>query len=141
MITHRLGRFCYSPMGTFGRLNLGEFTLYTVERPWLDNRPSISCIPEGTYRCEPRRYNRGGYDTVEVLGVPGRSHILFHRGNTMHDVEGCIALGNRLGSLGGLWAVLESREALEAFLGLYGDFPFQLEIFQQGGAQWDSSIS
>ena len=56
-----LERFAYSPMGTFGVLTVDDFECYTVERPWLDNKPRESCIPEGVYRLELGMYNRGGY--------------------------------------------------------------------------------
>lgn len=39
-----LTRFAYSPYGTFGKLLLPEFECYTVERPWLDNKPGRSLI-------------------------------------------------------------------------------------------------
>lgn len=108
----RLERFAYSPMGTFGTLWLPDNELvYTVERPWLNNEPRISCIPEGVYECIPRRYNRGGYDAVHITNVPNRSLILIHKGNTMHNVEGCVAVGAHLGSLEGTWAVLNSANA------------------------------
>ncbi len=110
-----LERFAYSTMGTFGRLIMEGFGCFTVERPWLDNIPRESCIPEGAYRIAPRRFNRGGYDAFEILDVPGRSLILFHRGNTMNDVIGCVALGRSLGYVEGLWAVTHSRETFADF--------------------------
>ena len=88
-----LRRFCNSEFGVFGDLILPDGqVLKTVERPWHDNQPSVSCIPAGIYECAPRPYYRGGYKAVEVKDVLNRSHILFHRGNTMRDVRGCIAI-------------------------------------------------
>ncbi len=111
----KLQRFAYSDLGTFGRLLLPSFSCYTVERPWLNNRPFVSCVPEGTYRLEPRRYNRGGYETLEITGVPNRSLILIHKGNLPRHVQGCVAVGRRLGCLEGTWSVLESAQAFAAF--------------------------
>lgn len=112
-----LRRFALSPMGVFGELTVEgtQFSCYTVERPWIDNLPNVSCIPPGEYNLVWGRYNRGGYDVYEVQGVPGRSLIKVHRGNTMHDLRGCIAPGDALGCINGVWAVLRSRPALEAF--------------------------
>jgi len=123
-----LKRFAYSPMGTFGTMMVDGVTLYTVERPWLNNMPSVSCIPEGEYRCAPRHFFRGGYETIEILGVPGRSHILFHKGNVASDVEGCVAVGSNLGALGHTWAVLGSQAGLSKFLEIHGDKTFSLLV-------------
>ncbi len=46
-----------------------------LERPWLNNRAGVSCIPAGTYIVGPRRFLRGGYDAIEVREVPGRTHF------------------------------------------------------------------
>ena len=109
-------RFAYSPMGAFGILTAGAFQCFTVERPWQDNRPMVSCIPEGDYRIVLGRYHRGGYPAYELREVPGRSQIKIHRGNTMENVKGCIAPGMDLGWIGGAWAVTQSRKALDGFM-------------------------
>ena len=113
-----LDRFAYSPMGTFGRLTIGDFQCFTVERPWQDNKPNVSCIPEGTYPLKLRespiiKRTTGGAFTKgwEVTDVPDRSLIMLHVGNTMADVEGCIAVGAALGWVAGRWAVTDSRKA------------------------------
>lgn len=104
-----LERFAYSPFGTFGRLKGYGMECFTVERPWDGNKSDVSCIPEGIYTCKRVDSPKFGPGMFEVQRVPHRSHVLIHWGNTMHDVEGCIALGAKLGELGGLWAVLGSR--------------------------------
>lgn len=111
-----LERFAYTPFGTFGRLTLPEFRCFTVERPWLDNKPRISCIPVGEYPLVLGRFHRGGYDAYELLHVPDRSLIKIHVGNTMEDVVGCIAPGKHLGFIAGLWAVTDSREVYHDFM-------------------------
>jgi hypothetical protein len=109
-----LTRFCYGDQGTFGRLVLPSgICLFTVERPWLDNRPSISCIPEGRYEMRPRNFFRGGYGTFEIQNVPDRTHILLHVANRPHEVEGCIGLGVALSPRGD--AVIKSRKAFAQF--------------------------
>lgn len=110
----------YTPLGTFGQFSTPDgITLYTVERPWLDNLPNVSCIPEGNYTCVPRHFFRGGYDAVEILNVPGRTHILFHIANVPGDVLGCVGVGAQLGALGSQWAVLRSREGFAKFMEHY----------------------
>lgn len=115
-------------MGTFGSFSLDGKVFYTIERPWFGNEPRVSCIPAGLYDCLPRPYFRGGYDSHEITNVKGRSHILFHCGNTMHDTEGCIIVGTRLGCLRGLWAVTDSRLAFDEFQRILGGIPFKLAI-------------
>ena len=102
-------RFAYSPMGTFGRLRTAEFQCFTVECPWINNEPWVSCIPEGEYALARSRFHRGGYDAYEITEVPDRSRILIHIGNTMNDLRGCIAPGADLGFIHGKWAVVRSK--------------------------------
>ncbi len=117
--------------GTFGEMRLPSGVLiYTVERPWLDNRLNVSCIPAGEYEVLPRRFFRGGYDACEVVGVKGRSHILFHVANWPREVEGCIAPNSRLGP--GDWACplrgYDSRRAFDRLMAeTGGDFTLEIE--------------
>ena len=122
----RLLRFCYCPQGTFGVLEAeNKAVLYTVERPWADNVPNISCIPVGDYRLRPRYYNEGKYPAIEVCDVPGREYILFHIANCRYDVTGCIGVGLSLGVLWvharnqHVWAVMESRLAFRQLYDWY----------------------
>jgi len=124
-----LERFSYSDMGVFGKITLPSGQeLSTVEPPWLDNKKSISCIPEGVYKCAPRDYHRGGYKAIEILDVPRRKFILFHKGNTIHDTRGCICVGARVGALGHLWAVLRSNAAFSVLMRELGGKEFTLKI-------------
>jgi hypothetical protein len=109
MITLR--RVARGGEGTFGVLieDAGPFAL-TCERPWLGNRPFVSSIPPGRYRCQRVTSPRFG-ETFELRGVPGRTNILFHVGNTAQDTEGCILPGRSFGALGGRAAVLSSALA------------------------------
>jgi len=125
----RLERFAYTPLGTFGWLTAGTFTCYTVERPWVENKPFVSCIPEGCYDLAPTTFNRGGYRTLEVANVDGRTDILFHRGNTYADVQGCIALGTEFGPKGDMLGVWNSRVAWSQFVNAVGvDVSHTLDI-------------
>jgi len=65
---------------------------YTIEKPWLDNKPEVSCIPRGVYDVKP--YSSQKYpDTLEICNVPDRTHILFHTANWANQLQGCIAPG------------------------------------------------
>jgi hypothetical protein len=93
MIELVLLRVGSSEQGTFGVLRHGQvpFAL-TLEDPWNDNQVRLSCIPAGHYVCQGVLSPKFGM-TYEVKDVPGRSHILFHAGNTIEDTQGCILVG------------------------------------------------
>ena len=122
--------------GTLGRLYV-DFSLfcYSIELPDRGNRPNISCIPAGEYRCVWHRSPRFGWCYL-VTGVDGRSFILFHPANVAgdrslgfrSDLHGCIGLGLRRGLLWGQCAVLASRLAIGKFFRLMNKQPFRLVI-------------
>ena len=79
--TLTLERFAYHPEGTLGSIMVGEQRFYSIERPWLDNAPNISCIPEGTYETGWRESPRFG-ETWHIQSVPYlRTFILIHVAN------------------------------------------------------------
>lgn len=121
-------RYGYTPMGTFGVMYIDGVRLVTVERPWINNEPNISCIPEGTYVVKPRRYYRGDYDAMEVVNVEGRSYILFHIGNTYLDSAGCILVTSREGCVNGMWGGVDSRNAFGHFMSVVGGAEHDLMI-------------
>lgn len=113
-VTHvYLHRFQQDKRGTFGLMTLsGRIPLcLTCEDPWNDNKNNISCIPEGVYQCRP--HSGVKYKNVWwVEDVPKRTAILIHQGNTTKNTEGCILVGNKLGTVGGRPAVLNSVATL-----------------------------
>lgn len=110
----------------------GVPAMVSLERPWLNNAPAISCIPLGEYmakRVKNRRTNGGMFipETFEVTNVPERSGILFHVGNTVADTQGCILVGMRFEHQA--TAILESRLAFEVFMQQMAGVPqFVLEV-------------
>jgi hypothetical protein len=93
METLELIRVGSSGRGTFGVLRRGQVPfVLTLERPWVDNKQNVSCIPAGIYTCKKVRSPKFG-DTYEITGVPDRTHVLFHKGNTIEDTQGCILVG------------------------------------------------
>lgn len=67
------------------------FEVHSLERPNLDNKSNISCIPEGLYFCKPDNVGKHKWFTVE--DVPNRSNIEIHGANLVKDLRGCIGLG------------------------------------------------
>ena len=105
-----LERFCYHPEGTLGVLTVGGVEFYTVERPWEENLPRISCIPEGEYAMKRRKSPKFGW-SWEVKNVPNRTYILFHSANFPDELQGCIAPGMAL--MSDRIAVARSRDAMK----------------------------
>ncbi len=130
----QIERFCYSIKGTFGWLTTPSGARYaTVERPWLKNERGESCIPIGLYFCEPRRFNKGGYDAIHIKDVPDRSHILMHIANFPDEVEGCIGINRRHGVLDNQWAGIDSRNAFRSLMQEMGGKKFKLSITNKNG--------
>ena len=115
---------------TLGELLVGDLTIQTLERPWLNNEPFRSCIPEGTYICEFLECSGSGkYRGVwHVKDVMCRTEILFHAGNIVTDSVGCILVGLTSGYFGGKEAVLSSRKALDKMREHIGKNSFTLIV-------------
>jgi hypothetical protein len=128
--------------GTFGRIWTRGLSLFTGEQPWRDNASNVSCVPPApvaepeTYRVVwtfSPRFRRFMY---LLLGTAPRSGIRKHPANLMGDralgfrshLNGCIALGERLGWLGGQKAILLSGPAVRRFESHMGHAPFLLEV-------------
>ena len=100
-------------VGTFGSLRRdGRLLCQTLERPDEGNKPRISSIPAGRYKCV--RHGWEPNSTVKfknvwrLLDVPGREAILIHAGNTIRDTEGCILVGKGVMED----SITQSRDAL-----------------------------
>jgi len=130
-----LFRLQRSDQGTEGILVVDDFNCKTLELPWRNNQPQISCIPAGEYNVEIRLSNKYGR-IYWVRKVPDRTYILIHSGNFAGDVSkgfkshvmGCILLGKKRGFLGGQVAVLNSRITVREFMETMDYEPFTLSI-------------
>jgi len=82
----------YHADGTNGQLlHNGALVCSTIELPWKDNQPRVSCIPEGRYELKKRYSPRRGHHLI-VQSVAGRSLILVHPANdALRELQGCIA--------------------------------------------------
>jgi len=125
MIEIELKRFAYHPEGTLGVIELAGETFYSIERPWLDNAPNVSCIPVGAYDTGWRDSPRFG-ETWHIKEVQDRTYILIHAANFPKDVQGCIGLGT--GLMGDRIAVSNSRKAVARFEELTRDISWRLIV-------------
>lgn len=97
-----------SANGTHGVLELFDRVFHTLEQPYLDNRPFESCVPVGEYVLLPYESPKYGdchimvnpdlnvYAFEDVLIRPGDGRYLclfVHRGNYVHNFQGCIGAG------------------------------------------------
>jgi hypothetical protein len=110
--------------GTFGVLKVNKQVFcVTLEPGDLENAENRSSIPAQQYTC--RRVSSPAFGkTYQVLGVPGRSDILFHPGNTIADTAGCILLAEHFGKLAGDRAVLNSGNTFRQFVFWLEKYPF-----------------
>lgn len=115
----------------------------TLENPWLENKVRVSCIPGATqYVCTKVDSPKFG-KTWQVNKVRGRTHILFHKGNTAEDTLGCIVLGSYYGELFNRetakykLAVLNSKRAFKFFMGMMAnEDEFTLRITWHDGSSY-----
>ncbi len=122
--------------GTFGMLRAGRFSAYSGELPDRGNRPMVSCVPEGLYDVIWAFSPHFRRETYRLVAVPARAGVLKHAANLMGDValgfraqlNGCIALGEKLGWIAGQRALLLSLPAIRRFESYMGRKPFRLEI-------------
>jgi len=66
----------------------------TLELPWLANQVGKSCIPCGRYRIVLSLSTRYRREMPRLIGVPNRTGILIHSGDTYEDTKGCILVGD-----------------------------------------------
>ena len=106
-----MGRDC-----TQGILLVREKVFYTLEPPWKDNKPFVSCIPEGKYPIYVFTHDDWG-NVISIDDVPNRTEILIHPGNFVKNTKGCILPGLNAGRA----KVLNSRKALAEIVRLRDD--------------------
>ena len=115
---------------TLGTLEMGTFQCKTLERPWKDNKPSISAIPKGVYASRWTFSPKLMRYTYQVINVPGRSGIRFHKGNYFFDIEGCILLGTGYMDINhdGQVDLINSTITMKRFEQILNKEPFNLII-------------
>lgn len=116
-------------IGTYGELDIGIVKYYTVEQPWRNNERFKSCVPSGAYSLllhdSPKygqTYALEGDTVSQFKSDKARYACLFHRGNWPEDVQGCIAIGDRLDFIHGRLGVTSSKSAMQLFLLYMGEY-------------------
>ncbi len=121
-------RHTYADAYTAGALQLIDeranllASCVTLELPWLDNRPQVSCIPEGAYQVVSRESEKFGMH-YHVTRVPEREWILFHPGTYVSQLRGCILPGRAFADLNrdNIPDILDTRATLHRLLASAGE--------------------
>lgn len=115
--------FGESKTETLGMLYCSDKRFFTLELPWLDNAPNISCIPLGKYKWFKRFSPSKKYNVIELIDVPGRSYIQIHLGNYTRQIEGCILPGMGLKDIDedGVFDVTHSEKAFNQIMEMTAD--------------------
>ena len=112
----RLLRVEESSRGTFGVLIICDAAFcVTLELPDRLNATNVSNIPDSQYVCKKIVSPTHG-ETFEVMNIPNRSRVLFHKGNIIANSRGCIILAQYFGKLYGDRAVMNSGKTFAEFL-------------------------
>lgn len=124
---------------TVGKFYVDGVVLFnTIEPPWKNNEPVISCVPAGVYELNPCKSPRFG-DTYCLentdLGVSlnrntKRTHILLHKANMASELLGCIAPVSYFGVLTGKteWCGMSSAKAYDKLMNVLGGKLHSIEI-------------
>ena len=93
------------------------FSSIELERGWLNNAPSVSSIPVGSYPLKLEYSPRFKKDLWEIYNVPGRSECKFHAANYWRQLNGCIALGLKLKDIDfdGYMDITDSATTMDRF--------------------------
>ena len=80
---------------TIGEMTIdGKFECYTLEDKERDVKiKSETAIPKGTYKVIINQSNRFKKLMPLLLNVPNFEGVRIHPGNSNHDTEGCILVG------------------------------------------------
>jgi len=101
----------------YDECDMPVFSALSLERGWRENTKRVSCVPLGSYNVVLEHSNRFKMDLWELKDVEGRSECKFHSANYWYQLNGCIALGNRLADINndGYNDVLSSKQTMKAF--------------------------
>ena len=126
-------RISFSVNGNFGVVMKDDDSqrclFVSVERPWANNQHMISCIRPGSYTCKRINSPKHG-DCFQVMDDT-RDMIEIHSANLAVQLEGCLAFGMQFGEVNGTPAVMNSKQAIEAFMAMQeGLNEFQLRIIE-----------
>ena len=129
--------------GTFGAATFQHLHLVSLELPWRDNQPNVSCIPLGQYLGKRVYSEHFGRWVYALRDVPGRECVECHPANFAgdtsqgwhSDLRGCLCLGLEHGTIDNpdgkpQRAVLSSAAALNQVMNLAGECDIMIVIME-----------
>ena len=136
----QLTRVLYYDKCIIGRLDIYDgplkvFSCKTLERPWVENKNKVSCVPAGSYPVVLEYSAHFKRKLNELKLVPGRSEVKIHVANFVTQLEGCIAVGLSVGDINkdGIPDMVSSRVALDRMQEALGSVEhWTLEILGNG---------
>lgn len=96
-----------------------NFECKTLELPYKDNMPNVSCVIVGNYPCRKLKESTSfKYPHIHILGVPGRTVIKIHILNYSRNLLGCVGIGEKFIDIDndGLKDITNSKETLEKLM-------------------------
>jgi hypothetical protein len=123
MYTAIIQRYWSDESQTLGTLTLLDnslnpiFAAISLERGWQDNKPNVSSVPTGEYKCVYEYSPAFERNLWELKDVPNRSECKFHTSNYWNQLNGCIALGDTAENIGQDFRldVTNSGDTMETF--------------------------
>ena len=116
-----INRFQMDRSGTLSEVAVDDRHYYGIERPWINNKAEVSCIPAGEYtlihHCSEKYGDVWAFVGGSVSYQPSRHAerfaCLIHSANYGRQVKGCLGLGKAKGVADdGSLAVWSSRDAV-----------------------------
>ena len=130
--------------GTFGVATFGQLVFDSLELPWRDNQPDISCVPIGVYDASVIMSPHFHRLVYLLRGIPGRSDVEIHVANFAGDtskgwyseLRGCLALGLGRGVLETpkdkmQRGILHSGDAINKFMDAAAGLDIEVEFTQR----------
>lgn len=115
---------------------LRHIGIRSIELPWMDNAPRVSCIPAGIYPMAYTQSPKYKRHLWRLLDVPARAGILIHPGNfagvNLTHSRGCILPCLEWGDINGD-GVIDGKRSKEATEALHKE----LEPYEETGIMID----
>lgn len=117
--------------GVVGDLYLDDSGVFchSMELPWKNNEPDISCLPLGDYVCivtHSPAFNKELYLIIEPF--EHRAGFRIHAANRLRELRGCVAFGENFTEVDNSVFLQTSAKWVKAVMEHFKNEPFLLQI-------------